>query len=162
MTITFSSPGGPMFFRNWQNNILAVLMAVAFICGFHCPMVWNVYDFNHLLYIFSHANIFHLLANVFVLLSFGKSVNAFAWLAAVAASFLPMPNVPTVGMSALLFAHLGTTWAPTKGLGIMCRKILPWAVVFGLLPGINLLIHIYALFLGYAFMYVYYHFIKSN
>ena len=86
----------------------------------------------------------------------------FAWLAAVAASFLPMPNVPTVGMSALLFAHLGTTWAPTKGLGIMCRKILPWAVVFGLLPGINLLIHIYALFLGYAFMYVYYHFIKSN
>lgn len=145
-----------------QNNILAVLMTVAFVFGFDCPFVWDVYTTNHLLYIFSHANIFHLLANVFVLVSFRKGVNAFAWLAAVAASFLPMAHIPTAGMSALLFAHLGTTWAPTKGFVLMCRKILPLAVVFGLLPGINLLIHIYALFLGYVFMYLYYHFIKSK
>lgn len=150
------------FFGNWQNNILALLMALAFICKLQYPVIWNVCSLNHFLYIFSHANIFHLLANIIVLVSFRKKINFIAWIAAVTASFMPMANIPTVGMSALLFAHLGTTWAPTKGFKNMCRKILPFAVACGLLPGINLLIHIYALFLGYTFMYLYYHFIKSN
>ena len=109
----------------------------------------------------SSGNIFHLLANVITLLTFRRTINPTAWIAAVAATFLPMSGTPTLGMSALLFAHLGTTWAPTKGLYPMCRRVLSWAIVIGLFPGVNMLIHIYALFLGY-FMQVLYPYPKKS
>lgn len=140
---------------NKRNAVLAAVMVVAFFSGVSCRVVWNVYDFNHIFYIFSHDNIFHLLANVIALLTFRKTINPTAWIAAVAATFLPMSGTPTLGMSALLFAHLGTTWAPTKGLYPMCRRVLSWAIVIGLFPGVNMLIHIYALFLGYFMQTLY-------
>lgn len=134
-----------------SNVCLALLAIVCFAFGFSHPVVWFVPGINHLLFSFSHANIFHLLANVFALALLRKPVGWVAFLAASVASFLPMSSTPTLGLSALLFAHIGSTWAPSRGFTPMCRKVLPFAVLVGLLPGVNLLIHIYALFLGYLF-----------
>lgn len=133
------------------NAYLALLAIICFAFGFSHPVVWFIPSANHFLFSFSHANFFHLLANVFALVLLRKPVGWVAFLAASAASFLPMTSTPTLGLSALIFAHIGTTWAPSRGLALMCRKVLPFAVLVGLLPGVNLLIHIYALFLGYFF-----------
>lgn len=130
------------------NVLIAMLCAACYACGIRYTVSWNEYCIDHVLYLFSHANFFHLLANVIVALSFRKGMGACAWLAAIGVSFLPLYS-PVLGLSALLFAHIGSTWAPTRGLVPMCKRVLPWAVITGLLPGICLLIHIYALFAGY-------------
>ena len=138
---------------NLTNASIAVAVFLAFLLGYRCPFVWNEYGVSHFLYPFSHANVFHLLANLVALLSFRKN-------AAVAASFIPMGSTATMGLSAVLFAHIGATWAYSAGFYPMCRRILPFAVLIGLLPGVNFFIHIYSLFLGYIIMYSVYHLLK--
>lgn len=138
--------------RSTRRLAVTVLAAAGFFLfpkgGLGC--VWDVCDIRHITYIFSHANIFHLLANLVCVWGFRKEINHVAWITAVLVSFLPsFSSVPVVGMSGLLFAHLGTTWAPSRQLKPMCRKILPWAILWGLLPGVCLPVHIYALFGGY-------------
>lgn len=117
---------------------------------------WNEYNINHVLYMFTHANIFHLAANLVCLWAFKKQINIVAWMTAFIVSFLPsFSEYPVVGMSTLLFAHIGTTWAPSRQLGNMCKKVLPIAVLCGLLPGICLAVHVYALFCGYFLQRLY-------
>ena len=145
---------------NLTNASIAVAVFLAFLLGYRCSFVWNEYGISHFLYPFSHVNVFHLLANLVALLSFRKNVGAVAYIAAVAASFLPMGDTATMGLSAVLFAHIGATWAYSAGFYPMCRRILPFAVLIGLLPGVNFFIHIYSLFLGYIIMYSVYHLLK--
>ena len=66
----------------------------------------------HLTYSFQHANIWHMLANLFVLWNIKQKMNVVSgFLIAVAASFLPMStDRSTVGMSGLLFAMFGIMW----------------------------------------------------
>ncbi len=63
---------------------------------------------EHMFYSFSHANIFHLLANLAALFQFKPrwKTCAVAYVAAVAASYLPMASldVPTCGLSGFIFA----------------------------------------------------------
>ena len=141
---------------NLKNVSIAIAVSLAFLLGFRCSFVWNEYGVSHFFYPFSHANVFHLLANLVALLTFRKNVGIVAYIAAVAASFLPMDSTATMGLSAVLFAHIGATWAYSAGLYPMCRRILPFAVLIGLLPGVNFFIHIYSLFLGYIIMYIVY------
>ena len=148
-------------YTNRCNAFISLLCLLWFFLGERVTCVWNVFGCGHLLYIFSHANFFHLLANICVCLSFKKSINVIAFITAVLISFFPMSDTPTLGMSALLFAHLGTTWAPSRLFKTMCKRILPFAILIGLLPSINLLIHIYALFVGYFLMLLYCKYFKK-
>lgn len=134
--------------NNVGNVLIAMMCAVCYVCGIRHSASWDMLGIDHLLYIFSHANFFHLLANVIVVLSFRKEIGLCAWIAAIGVSFLPLYS-PILGLSALLFAHVGSTWAPSHGLVPMCRRVLPLAIVAGLLPAVCLLVHIYALFAGY-------------
>lgn len=141
---------------NLKNVSIAIAVSLAFLLGLRCSFVWNEYGVSHFFYPFSHANVFHLLANLVALLTFRKNVGIVAYIAAVAASFLPMSSTATMGLSAVLFAHIGATWAYSAGFYPMCRRILPFAVLIGLLPGVNFFIHIYSLFLGYIIIYIVY------
>ena len=145
---------------NLTNASITVAVFLAFLLGYRCSFVWNEYGMSHFLYPFSHANVFHLLANLVALLSFRKNVGIVAYIAAVAASFLPMGNTATAGVSAVLFAHIGATWAYSAGFFPRCRGSLASAVLIGLLPGVNFFIHICSLFLGYIIMYSVYHLLK--
>ena len=73
---------------NLTNASIAVAVFLAFLLGYKCSFVWNEYGVSHVFYPFSHANVFHLLANLVALLSFRKNVGIVAYIAAVAASFL--------------------------------------------------------------------------
>lgn len=141
---------------NLKNVSIAIAVSLAFLLGLRCSFVWNEYGVSHFFYPFSHANVFHLLANLVALLTFRKNVGVVAYISAVAASFLPMGSTATMGLSAVLFAHIGATWAYSAGFYPMCRRILPFAVLIGLLPRVNFFIHIYSLFLGYIIMYIVY------
>lgn len=94
---------------NLKNVSIAIVVSLAFLLGLRCSFVWNEYGASHFFYPFSHANVFHLLANLVALLTFRKNVGIVAYIAAVAASFLPMGSTATMGLSAVLFAHIGAT-----------------------------------------------------
>lgn len=122
---------------------IAILALVYFIpcnAAVSTDSVW----WTHFVYMFFHANIFHLIGNCYALfLLLNKRIVIPAYLIAVIVSFVPMP--PTVGISSMLFAIIG-----------MCRINSKWEKVLvyiylisGLfIPGINGTIHISSFVLG--------------
>ena len=68
--------------------------------------VWNNAPIeNHFLYMFSHANIFHLLANTIALLSL-KKLYPVSFIIAFIASFFPF-NGMILGLSGVIFSQIG-------------------------------------------------------
>lgn len=118
----------------------------------------------HFLYLWSHANIWHLAGNVFVLcIMRGKLHLLPSLLIATICSFIPAfglwPVGMTVGFSGVLFAIAGIKW------GIYCRraafrhlayadfcfKALPFALLGCIIPHVNWCIHLYCILAGFAF-----------
>lgn len=122
---------------------IAILALVYFI---HCnaavstESVW----WTHFVYMFFHANIFHLIGNCYALFFLLNKRNIIpAYLIAVIASFLPMN--PTVGVSSMIFAIIGMCRINSKFQKVFFYSYL----VLGLIiPGINGTIHISSFVLG--------------
>lgn len=106
----------------------------------------------HFAYSFLHANIWHLLANLLVLWSVRRRMNAIvSYLIAVAASWLPMyADRPTVGMSGLLFAMFGIMWGDVGDVCGFLKAGMPVIIVMMFLPGVNGLLHLYCYLIGFA------------
>lgn len=106
---------------------------------------------EHILYSISHANIWHLLANVlclFVLRCPTHIISAF--LCAVLCSFLPCPiTEPTMGFSGMLFVMAGISWGRIHKLWDMVRRNSIILIIPAFLPHINFMIHFYCLLAGY-------------
>lgn len=133
----------------------------------------NVYDGsdvpNHAAYMLSHANVWHLLGNVFVLWLFrGELYLLESMLIAFVCSFLPAwclwPIGVTVGFSGVIFAILGIKWGAycrdmardgkEKGraaLSGFLMKALPFALVGIVIPHINWCLHLYCLLVGFIY-----------
>lgn len=109
--------------------------------------VWNNAPIeNHIFYMFSHANIFHLIANTIVVLSL-KKICPLSFLIAFIASFLPF-NGMILGLSGVIFSQIGIDMGKKFNMIELYHNIII-ACVFGMLPNMAILIHIYCLIIGF-------------
>ncbi|MGM9734516.1 MAG: hypothetical protein ACI3YT_10420 [Prevotella sp.] len=135
-----------------RNDIIILIVILSYFILPQTGYEWNGSLLGHFIYPVCHANIFHLLANCFVVWMLRLPLYNSAWFFAVLCSFLPcFADQPTYGLSGVIFAHIGITWAKYGNFKNMCIKILPMTIISGLLPHVNMLIHVYCLFVAYFF-----------
>lgn len=128
-----------------QTKITAIaILALVYFIPCNAAVSTDSIWWTHFIYMFFHANIFHLIGNCYALFFLINKRNVIpAYIIAIIVSFVPMQ--PTVGVSSMIFAIIG-----------MCRvnerwqKIYLYAyLVLGLImPGINGIIHISSFVLG--------------
>lgn len=126
---------------------------------------------DHLLSMVSHANVWHLAGNLFVLWIMKCRLYIFASaVIAFVASYLPVvgPIWPmdgvTMGFSGVIFAIWGAKWGVycqsfwPAGDDIMrekiwefCYKTVPFALIGMVMPNINWCLHLYCLLGGFAY-----------
>lgn len=120
---------------------------------------------GNLLYPISHANIYHLLANILCLWMLRCPLHLFAtYTIAVLCSFLPSFSLfdflvgrgtalaePTYGFSGVLFAMVGISWGRVHRFRDMLSRNKWILIIPAFVPHINFLIHLYCLLLGYAY-----------
>ena len=150
-----------------RNNFRYVELVVSFVLvgsyfilpkygfTFHGPLI------NHLLYPLSHANIWHLAANIVCLWMLKCPKHIIATFAiAVLCSFLPCPQLPiwcqgvtepTMGFSGVLFAMVGISWGRVHRFRDMVFKNKWFLIIPAFLPHVNFLIHLYCLIAGYLY-----------
>lgn len=108
------------------------------------------------MYSFSHANIFHLIINLMVLWGIRNKLRPLLAIPiAIISSFLPMYiNEPTMGLSGYLFAEFGIMWGKTGEWKNAAKKALPIIFITMFIPNVNGLLHFYAFFIGFTFIYI--------
>lgn len=148
--------------RLWIGLICILSMFFGRVCFHEGCALWE-----RLLYCFSHANVFHLAANLICLRMI--RIRAWEWLVCyaigVVCTFLPSPvwswtdgfvDMPSCGLSGVLMAAIGILWGRSRARGkmrLMAVYVLLPVVVAGLLPNINALVHIWCFTLGYFWGY---------
>lgn len=101
---------------------------------------------------FSHANFYHLLLNIIVLLQFRPRVKTciVAYIASVLAGFIPWANmeIPTCGLSGFLMACYARKYHSHRWsiAGIVLINLL-----FAFIPLLNYKIHLFSFFIAYTF-----------
>ena len=115
---------------------------------------------THFIYPFSHANIWHLSANILCLWLLRCQPHIFAtYVCSALCSFLPCPLLPlygepadaTMGFSGVLFAMVGVSWGKIHRFKDMVLRNKWILIIPAFLPHVNFLIHIYCLFAGYLY-----------
>lgn len=106
---------------------------------------------GHSFYSFSHANVWHLLANMVCLWMIPCELHLLSvYVVAVLCSYLPcFISEPTVGFSGVLFAIVGMSWGKVGRFRDMLWKNKWWLVVPIFIPHVNALLHVYCLVGGY-------------
>ena len=127
--------------------ILACIGGYFLHTGFYDGCPW----WNHLVYSFCHANVFHLCINMMVLWSIRNKIPlAEAFGVAVVASFLPMyVDGETMGLSGFLFGAFGIMWGRTGKWKDAFVKAMPFIVCTMIVPNVNGLLHLWCFWLGY-------------
>ena len=139
------------------------------VIGYEANDFANADTGRHLAYMLSHANIWHLLGNLFVLWIMRNKLYLLpSLMIAFLCSFIPVfgiwPIGMTVGFSGVLFAIAGIKW------GVYCRsfvlagrwferealrefsvKALPFALIGIVIPHINWCIHFYCMLAGFVY-----------
>ena len=110
-------------------------------------------DLNHWLYPFSHANIWHLLANIVCLWMIRTDLNILpSYIISVICSFIPcFLSEPTCGFSGVLFAMVGIAWGKVHRFKDMVWRNKWFLFLPLLIPHVNALLHLYCMMLGYLF-----------
>ncbi len=149
-----------MDYRRSLVLIISVVLVGSYFClpkygfTFHGPWL------NHLLYPISHANVWHLAANVLCLWMLRCHLHiCTTYLIAVLCSFLPCPLLPlygessalTMGFSGVLFAMVGISWGRIHRFRDMIVRNKWILIIPAFLPHVNFLIHLYCLLAGYLF-----------
>ncbi len=119
---------------------------------------------THLLYPFSHANVFHLLANIVCLWWLRSLHLPVTYIIAVLCSFLPSFSLygffagqgfalaePTYGFSGIIFAVVGVSWGKVHRFRDMLWRNKWFLIITTFLPHVNFLIHLYCLLLGFLY-----------
>lgn len=108
---------------------------------------------QHILYPLSHANIWHLLANILCLWMLRCRLHIIVtYLIAVLCSFMPcFVSEPTMGYSGVLFAMVGISWGSIHRFKDMVWRNKWILIIPAFLPHINFMIHLYCLMAGYLY-----------
>ena len=106
---------------------------------------------GHLLYPLSHANIWHLLANILCLWMIPCEIHLlFATFVAVLCSFLPcFISEATMGFSGVLFAIVGMSWGRVHRFKDMIWRNKWFLVIPIFLPHVNAFLHLYCMIAGF-------------
>ena len=147
--------------RPWQNLLVMAVCVVAFLF----PTVATTYNgewWKHPASVISHANIFHLMANMYcVWLMRFRADWLTAFLIGIAATFLPSPVwswkemgfvlMPTCGLSGVILAAVAMEWARVGSLMRMIKWVVLPLLPLTLVPNINTPIHLYCVAFGYLY-----------
>lgn len=155
-----------------DNFVVAVVLVLAYFLlpeyAFTAPPSISQYAETmslpgHLLHPLSHANVWHLAANVLCVLLLPCSLCLYiSYPVAVLASFLPSPTLyelfgvsaaPTMGFSGVLFAAVGLQWGRVGLFRTMLYRNRWFLIVPALIPHINALLHFYCLVLAFITSY---------
>lgn len=141
---------------SWAKLVMSIVLVV-------CYLVMPQYSFGgccqemttkctgHLLYWLSHANVWHLAANILCLWMIPCELHlTFAIIAAVSCSFLPcfIPEA-TCGFSGVLFAIVGMSWGRVHRFKDMLWRNKWWLIIPLFLSHVNALLHVYCLVSGW-------------
>lgn len=112
---------------------------------------------GYMLYSISHANIWHLLANILCLWMIPCPLHLLvSFLLAALCSFLPcFVTEPTMGFSGVLFSMVGISWGMTGRFRDMLWKNKWFLVIPIFVPHVNAFIHLYCIVVGYLAGVVY-------
>ena len=141
----------------WRIGLSFVLILAFFFLPKYSftPNTFHV-SLGNILFPISHANIFHLAANILCIFLLKIRLRLPVTLAiSFVCSLLPQWSIwgaePILGFSGVLFAAIGIVYGKL-GMGkAMVRKCLLPVFIFGLFPHVALTIHVYTLLLGYAY-----------
>ena len=142
-------------FMSRRGNKLRLLLCVGlFLSYFFFPRVGYVFGdglLNHCLYMFSHANIWHLLANIVCIWLIRCPFHLVgSLLVAVLCSFLPcFTSELTYGFSGVLFCTVGISWGVAGRFRDMLWKNKWYLLIPFVLPHINGFLHVYCMVVGY-------------
>lgn len=105
------------------------------------------------MYIFCHANIWHLAVNILVLFCIRGKIEILPPLViAVIASYLPMYVAePTMGISGFIFAVFGLMWGKLGWWKKAITVVGPYIIIPMVIPNVNGLLHLYCFLLGYIY-----------
>ena len=106
---------------------------------------------GHLLYPLSHANVWHLTANILCLWMIPCEFHLItSFLLSVLCSFLPcFISEATCGFSGVLFAIVGMSWGRVRRFKDMLWRNKWFLVIPIFLPHVNALLHVYCLVAGW-------------
>lgn len=106
---------------------------------------------GHVLYWLSHANVWHLAANILCLWMIPCELHLlFAIIAAVLCSFLPcFISEATCGFSGVLFSIVGMSWGRVHRFKDMLWRNKWFLIIPIFLPHVNALLHVYCLVAGW-------------
>ena len=110
---------------------------------------------GHVLYPLSHANVWHLMANILCLWMIPCGLHlSVSYLIAALCSFLPcFIGEATCGFSGVLFAIVGMSWGRVKRFRDMLWRNKWFLIIPMFIPHVNALLHIYCLMAGYLVGY---------
>lgn len=148
--------------RGLLTAVMVAYIMLLPLTGYEAGSITPVW--NHFAYMWSHANIWHLLGNLFVLWMWrGDMYILPSILIAFLCSFLPTfgiwPIWMTVGFSGVLFAMHGIRWGQycrhepsrKKAYAEFGKKALPLALIGIIIPHINWCIHLYCILAGFVY-----------
>lgn len=137
----------------YSKALLTGVCCITTLLGVKLGFVQNGGVIEHFAYPFCHANIWHLVINLYVLWKLRNHINPLSsYMIAVLVSFLPMyVTDPTMGLSGFLFASIGQMWAKANDTKRMCQVVLPFILITMLIPNTNGLLHLYAFVVGYFY-----------
>ena len=142
---------------SWAKLIVSVLLVVWYFAmpqyssGGYGIATYGTIS-GHLLYWLSHANVWHLAANVLCLWMIPCDLHLLvAALLSVFCSFLPcFVSEPTCGFSGVLFSIVGISWGRVGRFRDMLWRNKWFLLIPMFIPHVNALLHVYCLVAGYA------------
>lgn len=153
--------------KKTDSVVVSLLLIIAyFLCngyGFQNSLfnaeINKQFWMGHLLYPISHANFFHLAANIaFLWMVKTRKYFLLTYAIAVLCSLLPCPQIAdffnhnhysTMGFSGVLFAIVGISWGKIRMFRRMICKNKFFILVLFFIPNVNAILHIYCLLTGY-------------
>ena len=136
---------------SWAKSIVSIVLVIWYFTMPGHGFTGYVDIAGHILYPLSHANIFHLLANILCLwmIPCGLHLTS-AFILSVLCSFLPcFIYEETVGFSGVLFSIVGISWGRVNRFKDMIWRNKWFLIIPIFIPHVNALLHLYCLVLGY-------------
>ena len=130
--------------------IIALTSVILQLAGKHFYFDTNSIPYDHFLYTFTHANIFHLSLNLIALFQFKPRVKTclIGYVSCVLASFVPLASMPlpTCGMSGFIMGCYARRYHAYK---LNLWRIILSNIVMAFIPLFNWRIHLLSFLIAY-------------
>ena len=137
-------------YKLFPSTIIEITCILTFYFSISFKCVSQSESISKMLYIFSHANIFHLLLNLIALFQFRPRFKTcfIAYIASVLAAFIPFAHLsaPTCGLSGFLMACYARRYYSYK---LSPKWLILSNVVLAFVPYVNWRIHLISFFIAY-------------